>query len=132
MTQLDGVLYKELLEHCLRELPNEACGLIAGRDGRAVQVFAMRNADASPVSYQLDPKEQLYVFAELKREGLDLFGIYHSHTHSDAYPSGGDRQLAFYPNSRYLILSVSDAMNPVLRSFRIVYGSVEEEELNIE
>jgi proteasome lid subunit RPN8/RPN11 len=100
-TELDMVLYREVLEHCVRELPNEACGLIASRDGRAVQVFAMRNADASPVSYQLDPKEQLCVFGKLKREGLDLFGIYHCHTHSDAQPSGTDRQLAFDPNSRF-------------------------------
>src|SRR3712207_3975818 len=106
MTELDGVLYKELLEHGLREFPNEACGIVAGRDGRALGVFAMRNADASPNSYQLDPKEQLAVFAELAREGLDLFGIYHSHTDSEAYPSETDRRLAFYPDSRYFILSL--------------------------
>jgi [CysO sulfur-carrier protein]-S-L-cysteine hydrolase len=127
MTELDGVLYKELLEHGLREFPNEACGIVGGRDGRARKVFTMRNADASPVSYRLDPKEQLAVFDKLEREGLDLFAIYHSHTHSEAYPSETDRQLAFYPDSRYLILSLSDRANPVLRSFRIRDGNVEEE-----
>jgi proteasome lid subunit RPN8/RPN11 len=132
MTELDSVLYKEILEHGLREFPNESRGIVAGRDGRALKVFTMRNADASPVSYRLDTKEQLAVFDELQREGLDLFGIYHCHTDSEAYPSETDRRLAFYPDSRYLILSLSDRANPVLRSFRILDGDVEEEELRVE
>jgi proteasome lid subunit RPN8/RPN11 len=65
-------------------------------------------------------------------EGLELAGIYHSHTHSEAYPSETDRRLAFYPDSRYLILSLSDRENPVLKAFRIEEGGeVAEEELSI-
>jgi [CysO sulfur-carrier protein]-S-L-cysteine hydrolase len=132
MTELDGALYKELLDNCLKEFPNEACGIVGGRNGRALKVFAMRNADASHVSYRFDAKEQLAVLGELEREGLDLFGIYHSHTDSEAYPSEVDRRLAFYPDSRYLILSLSDWADPVLRCFRILDGDVEEEELSVD
>ncbi len=64
MVELDTLFAKEIVEHGLREFPNEACGLIAGSDGSAVKVFAMRNMDASPMSYRLDPKEQLEVFVE--------------------------------------------------------------------
>ncbi|HWO71642.1 MAG TPA: M67 family metallopeptidase [Actinomycetota bacterium] len=131
MTELDGVLFKEIVEHGLREFPNEACGLLAGRDGQAVRFYPMRNADASPVTYRLDPREQLRVFDELEREGLELFGIVHSHTHSEPYPSETDRRQAFYPEPLYLILGLADRERPVLRAFRIVEGEVTEEELRI-
>jgi proteasome lid subunit RPN8/RPN11 len=131
MAEFDGVFMKEIVDHGLRSFPNECCGLVAGRDGSPVRVYQMTNLDASPVSYRLDPKEQLEVFDEMDAEGLDLWGIYHSHTHSEAYPSETDRRLAFYPDALYLLLSLSDRENPVLRAFRIVDDEVSEEELTI-
>jgi [CysO sulfur-carrier protein]-S-L-cysteine hydrolase len=131
MIELESVFFKEIVEHGLREFPNEACGLLAGKNGRPVKVFTMRNADASPASYRLDPKEQLKVFDEIDEEGLDLLGIYHSHTHSEAYPSETDRQQAFYPDAYYLLLSLQERENPVLRAFRILDGEVAEEELSV-
>jgi [CysO sulfur-carrier protein]-S-L-cysteine hydrolase len=91
----------------------------------------MRNADASPATYRLDGKEQLQVFEELDQKGWDLWAIYHSHTHSEAYPSETDVKLAFYPEAHYLLLSLADRNRPVLRSFRIDDGEVAEEELTI-
>ena len=131
MIELDRALYRDIVEHGLREFPNEACGLIAAKEGTPTRVYVMTNVDASPVSYRLDPKEQLKVFSEMDDEGLELAAIYHSHTHSEAYPSETDRRLAFYPESRYLILSLSDREHPVLKAFRIDEDSVEEEELSI-
>jgi len=96
-----------------------------------VKVFAMANADASPATYRLDGKEQLKVFDELDERGWELWGIYHSHTHSEAYPSETDIRLAFYPDTRYLLLSLADRERPVLRSFAIRDGEVTEEELTI-
>lgn len=129
MLRIDDVLFKEMAEHGLREFPNEACGLLAGRDGEPVRFFAMRNLDASPVSYRLDPKEQLHVFDAMDDEGLDLLGIFHTHTHSEAYPSETDTKLAFYPDAYYLVMSLSDREHPVLRAFRILEGEITEEEL---
>jgi proteasome lid subunit RPN8/RPN11 len=131
MTTLDGAFYDEIVAQALRELPNEACGLIAADDGTPVKLFPMTNADASSETYRLDGKEQLKAFDELDERGWDLWGIYHSHTHSEAYPSETDRKLAFYPDSRYLVLSVADRDAPILRSFFIREGEVEEEELTI-
>ena len=124
--QIDDVFFKEMAEHGLREFPNEACGLLAGRGGSPVRFFAMKNLDASPVSYRLDPKEQLHVFDEMDDEGLDLLGIFHTHTHSDAYPSETDMKLAFYPDASYLVMSLSDREHPVLRGFKIVEGEITE------
>jgi len=131
MAELDRAFYEEILEHGLREFPNECCGLIAAEDGVPMRVFPMRNADASPVTYRLDGKEQLEVFEELDRKGWDLWAIYHSHTHTDAYPSETDIKLAFYPDSRYLLLSIQDREAPVIRSFHITDGQVAEEELTL-
>ena len=138
MSQLDGVLYKEIVEQGLREFPNECCGVIAAADGVPVKAFQMRNADASPATYRLDGTEQLRVFDRMEQSGLDLWAIYHSHTHSEAYPSPTDIQRAHYPDGtptypgvRYLLLSLEDRAVPVLRSFLFVDGEVTEEELTI-
>ena len=131
-TELDRGFYEEMLEQALQEFPNECCGLIvANGDGRPVRVYPMTNADASPATYRLDGKEQLRVFDELDEKGWELFAIYNSHTHSEAYPSETDRRLALYPEALYMVLSLADRENPVIRSFRITDGEVEEEELSI-
>jgi proteasome lid subunit RPN8/RPN11 len=138
VAELDGVLYKEIVEQGLREFPNECCGLIAAVDGVPTKGFPMKNADASPATYRLDGTEQLRVFDQMEQSGLDLWAIYHSHTHSEAYPSPTDIQRAHYPDGsptypgiRYLLLSLEERANPVLRSFLFVEGEVTEEELTI-
>jgi proteasome lid subunit RPN8/RPN11 len=83
------------------------------------------------MTYRLDGREQLRVFDAIDERGWDLWAIYHSHTHTEAYPSETDRRLAFYPEARYLLLSLKDRESPVLRSFLIVDGEVEEEDLVI-
>ena len=129
MNELDGVFTKEIVEQGLREFPNECCGVIAAADGVPVKVFPMTNADASPVTYRLDGKEQLQVFDEIDEQGWELWAIYHSHTHSEAYPSETDVRLAFYPEARDILVSLADREEPVIRSFRIADGEITEEEL---
>ena len=131
MLELDRGFFDEMVEHGLAGFPNEACGLLAGKEGRPVKFFAMTNQDASPVSYRLDPREQLVVFTELDDEGWDLLGIFHTHTHSEAYPSDTDRKQAFYPEATYLVMSLSDRSNPVLRGFTMQDGLIEEQEVRI-
>ena len=131
MLEIDRVTFDDMVEHGLAAFPNEACGLLAGKEGRPVKFFPMTNQDASPVSYRLDPKEQLRVFDEIEEEGWDLVAIFHTHTHSEAFPSDTDLRQAFYPEAIYLVMSLSDRSNPVLRGFRIDDGSIEEEELEI-
>ncbi|MEX0754851.1 MAG: M67 family metallopeptidase [Actinomycetota bacterium] len=129
--ELDGVMVKEMTEHGLREFPNEACGLVAASSGRPVKFFPMSNLDASPVSYRLDPTEQLRTFDEMDEQGWELMAIFHTHTHSEAYPSATDRKLAFYPDASYLIMSLSDRERPELKAFAIVDGEVIDQELAI-
>jgi [CysO sulfur-carrier protein]-S-L-cysteine hydrolase len=140
MFELDEGLYDDMVQHGLREFPNEACGLLAGKEGRPVKYFAMTNADASPATYRLDPVEHHRVHTELDGEGWDLLAIFHTHTHSEAYPSPTDRRQAMwqdteepsYPDTYYLIMSLADRANPDLRAFRIgAERAVTEEELTI-
>ena len=128
--QLDRTFFDEMVEHGLAAFPNESCGLLAGKEGRPAKFFPMSNADASPVTYRLDAKEQLRVFDEIDEQGWELLGIFHTHTHSEAYPSETDRTQAFYPEAEHLVMSLSDRANPVLRSFRI--GDDEIIDLNLE
>jgi [CysO sulfur-carrier protein]-S-L-cysteine hydrolase len=137
MAELDGVFYKEIVEQALREFPNECCGVIAADgDGRPVKVFAATNIDASAATYRIDAKDQLRIEREIDDQGWDTWGFYHSHTHSEAYPSPTDRShskrvVAFYPDVRFLILSVERREQPVLRSFFIRDGDVTEEEMTV-
>ena len=123
-------IYEELLRHCLKEPAREACGILAGRDKRIEIIFPLVNISDSPkLCYHIDPKEQLAVFKRLRADELELTAIYHSHVDSPAYPSAKDIELAFYPESSYVIISLSKQKPPEARSFRIIEGKIEEEEL---
>ena len=83
-----------MIDHCLAGRPYEACGIVGAKDGEIVKVFRMINASASPVRYSLDPKEQLAVYNKLDENEWDLGGVFHSHTHTEAYASPTDVRLA--------------------------------------
>jgi proteasome lid subunit RPN8/RPN11 len=91
----------------------------------------MTNADHSPLTYRLDPLEHLRTFDEIDERGWELAGIFHSHTHTEAYPSPTDRRLAFYPEATYVLVSLRDRAEPEIRAFRIVDGEVTEREVVI-
>jgi proteasome lid subunit RPN8/RPN11 len=119
----------EMVRHALEGLPFEACGLLAGRDGRVERFFPMKNADESRTTYRLDSREQFEVFNEIDEKGWELSGIFHSHTHTEAYPSETDRRQAFYPEAHYVLLSLTDPSDPQLRAFTIREGEIEEQEV---
>jgi [CysO sulfur-carrier protein]-S-L-cysteine hydrolase len=117
--RIPRALADELVAHAKEELPNECCGVIAGRDGEATRIVRMANTDASPFMYVMDPREQMVVMDEIEDAGEDLLAIYHSHTRSAAYPSRTDVELAFFPDPLYLIISLADRDAPEIRAFGI-------------
>jgi [CysO sulfur-carrier protein]-S-L-cysteine hydrolase len=129
--RIERAMVDELFAHAREELPNECCGLIAAQDGRAVRVYPAANAEASPVRYGLDPREQYKMMMDMEGNGWTLGAIYHSHTRSPAYPSQTDVNLAFYPEALYLIVSLQDPEQPDLRAFKIVGDAIEEVELTV-
>lgn len=121
----------DLVAHARGEFPNECCGLLAGRDGRVLRVYRGRNVDESPYTYRLDERQLLYFLREMDDEGLDIVGIYHSHTASEAVPSRTDVARAFYPEAVYVIISLKN-QQPVVRGFRISDGAVAEEDVIVQ
>lgn len=123
-------LLQEMVAHARASYPNEACGLLASQDGRVVSFYPIRNADNSPVSYRMNPQEQLRAMREIDDAGLELGAIYHSHTRTRAYPSRTDVGLAFYPDALYIIVSLADR-EPDARAYRIVAGEISEVPLQV-
>lgn len=118
---------RRLLEHSRAELPNEACGLLAGSlaDGRGSVYHPARNADQSPVRYSVHPDDLVRITFAIEDAGQDLVAIFHSHTHTPAVPSPTDRRAAMYPDAFYLLASLTDPDAPperALRAWRIHGG----------
>ena len=130
-------VHDQMVAHALRGLPDEACGLFSGPFGgdRVDRFHPMRNAAASSVIYTLDGREMLAVEAEADAVGLAVMGVMHSHTHTTNYPSPTDVEDAarFDPFGawRFVIVSLKHSA-PSLRCYRILPGSVVEEEVRIE
>ncbi|MBI2856374.1 MAG: M67 family metallopeptidase [Chloroflexi bacterium] len=131
MLYIDEKYAKEMVAHALQDDPNECCGILAGKDGHIGKLYRMINAEASPYRYKMDPKELLRTYNEIDDKGWDIIGIYHSHTHSEAYPSATDVRLATWPDARYILVSLLDRENPPIRAFQIEDGKVTEEDIKI-
>lgn len=119
----------EMFAHAQEDFPNECCGLLFGQGMRAERLLRMENVEHSPLNYRVDGKALFEAFESMDRVGLDLVGIYHSHTHSPAEPSRTDIALAGYPDAHYLIVSLANRECPDLRAFTIVNGAVGEQEV---
>lgn len=126
---LSKKMLERMIEHARKEYPFEACGILAGKNGEAKEVYPLQNEEKSEVSYFASPKEQIKVFKEMRKEGLKLTGIYHSHPNSSAKPSQRDIELAFYPEAVYLIVSLKSYKAPVVKAYNLGSESVEEVEI---
>jgi proteasome lid subunit RPN8/RPN11 len=124
-----------LVGHAYDGLPLEACGLLAGPSSAApsttaTRFYPCRNAAASSRVYTVDPRDHLAADRDAEDRGLDLIGVVHSHTHTEAYPSPTDIAQAPDPGWRYLIVSLR-AEAPVVRCYRIADGEVQEEAVGV-
>jgi proteasome lid subunit RPN8/RPN11 len=114
---------------CIRALPNEGCGLLVGSsEGVVHEVVASDNVADSARIYEIDPKVLLATFRRADDDGLDVLGVFHSHTHSEAYPSPTDVRQAPDPSWHYVLISLEETPADV-RSYRINDGVVSEEEV---
>ncbi|WP_434512329.1 M67 family metallopeptidase [Desulfitobacterium sp. AusDCA] len=125
--------YQEIISYAREKLPNEACGLLAGRvenDMKIIEeVYYLTNIDQSPEHFSMDPKEQFAAIKAIRSKDWQLLGNFHSHPSSPSRPSQEDIRLAFDPEASYFILSLKDKDKPVLKSFKIKEKAASEEEL---
>lgn len=121
-------VHEEMIGHCLGSLPEEACGLLGGDAprGQVMTCYPTRNLAASAKLYTVDPKDHLRADRAAEAAGHSIIGVFHSHTHTDAYPSPTDVAQAPDPAWHYVLVSLRDVL-PVVRSFRIVGGQIHEE-----
>lgn len=120
-------LARAIVEHAQEEYPKECCGILVGPDGGVREQYRLRNVDPDPVMrYNADPKELKRVYDEIFERDWEISAIYHSHTHSPAYPSATDVDRAFHPEAVYVLVSLQDRTNPDLRAFRIVDRTITE------
>jgi proteasome lid subunit RPN8/RPN11 len=120
----------EVIAHARAGLPNEACGILAGRDGVVERFFPAEADEPSPYYYRISSADQIRIMSAIEAAGLDLVGIYHSHVSSPAYPSRTDTEQAFWPEAVYVIVSLAGG-GAELRGYRIADMEITEEPLEI-
>src|ERR1700693_4709739 len=114
-----------IIGNCYDGLPHEACGLLVGPlaidgtpTGVITQAHPCRNVAASARTYTVDPKDMLAAVRAAEAVGDEIVGVWHSHTHTVAYPSPTDVNLAVDPTWFYVIVSLRDG-EPALRAYRV-------------
>lgn len=113
-------LLQAIVDHAVRDAPNECCGIVATRDGAAVSVHEFENLAASPFRFDIDGMSLFRTIEEIEEQGLEMGVIYHSHTRSEPYPSQTDVNFAAnWPGVEWLIVGLSKNADPVVKSYLI-------------
>lgn len=131
MLRISQQVLDTLIAHARKDLPIEACGYLAEREGIVTEAIPLKNLDDSQEHFTLDPEEQFAALRRMRSEGCKLKGVYHSHPSTPARPSAEDLLLANDPNLIYVIVSLASE-EPVIKSFRIQGQMATEEELIVE
>ncbi|HEX7106284.1 MAG TPA: M67 family metallopeptidase [Acidothermaceae bacterium] len=133
MLVIDQETYDAIVAHARRDHPDEACGVVAGPAGsdRPARFIPMVNAARSPTFYEFDTHDLLALYREMDDRDEEPVIIYHSHTATQAYPSRTDVSYASEPGAHYVLVSTREPATVEFRSFRIVDGSVTEEEVMV-
>jgi proteasome lid subunit RPN8/RPN11 len=144
--RLTEAQYRVILGHCYdaerdpeSHLLYEACGLLGGPvdtagepTGIVTAVYPCRNADASARSYTVHSQDLIRALRDAEGRGDALIGVFHSHTHTDAYPSPTDVDSAMEPTWVYAIVSLKPGDDPVLRAYRVRDGVIAECQVVVE
>ena len=125
-------LYDDIVAHARADAPNECCGMVASRDGEAVEVYRATNVEASPLRFVIDGREQIEIHNKIEAAELELGAIYHSHTRTEPKPSQTDINFGKnWPGVLWIIVGLVDGESEV-RTWRIDDGQVSEAELVVQ
>src|SRR5262249_13029314 len=128
-------------QHALEGGDDEVCGFLFGLDGRVHRVQRVRNAATevsadeglfrdresgqptagrSRVHYYVDSQDLLEAYISAANADVDVIGVYHSHTHTEARPSPTDIRLAHDGGTLfYVLVGLRDRDAPEFRAWRI-------------
>lgn len=128
--KIDRALLDEIVEHAVRDAPNECCGIVAARDGAATAVHATENLAASPFRFEVDGPVLFALLESIDADGHELGAIYHSHTRSDPYPSQTDVNFSSgWPGVEWIIVGIDTQGQTQVRSYLIDDGLISEVQL---
>ena len=131
--RIDSALLERIVAHARRDFPNECCGMLGVREGRAVAIHEATNLAASPLRFEVEGREILQAQDAFEDAGAELGAIYHSHTRSEPYPSQTDINFAAgWPGVEWLIVGLRRDGEPTVRSYRIDDGVVTEVDVDVE
>lgn len=122
--EIPNEIFEQMVTHAKAEVPVEACGILAGSNGKAEKLYKMTNVDKSSDHFMMEPEEQFKVAKDIRAAGLEMLAIYHSHPATPARPSAEDIRLALTPDVTYVIVSLQDADAPVVKGFLIEDSNV--------
>jgi proteasome lid subunit RPN8/RPN11 len=132
-----AALLEDLLAHAREEYDLECCGMVAydrasaEASPLAVRVHRAKNVFASRKRFEIDGRELLRTLNEFEDEGWELGAIYHSHTHTEPYPSQTDINFAAnWPGLEWVIVGLADTEAEV-RCFLIEDGKVRQVPLRV-
>ena len=135
MLHIESGHAQQIIDHMIREVPNECCGIVAGQGGRSTRVYAIVNSAGTPDRYLMDAQEQLDAMLDAQRNGWDLLAFYHSHPRTAPIPSQVDVRMALqsgWLDVYYVLASLENANAPELRAYTIEQsGTIVEQELVI-
>lgn len=131
MLRLKRSVLDTIIAHARNELPHEACGYLAGKNGLVDTSIALTNTDQAADHFSMDPAEQFAAVKALRAQDRRPCGVYHSHPETPARPSDEDIRLAHDPNVSYVIISFADPAAIEVRSFRIRHGQVSVEQMQL-
>ena len=116
-----------MIEPARREPRLECCGLLAGRGYQITHAYSAENVAANPAtSYEVSTKEIVNLTRQIRENGLELLGIYHSHPNENEEPSETDIAAVGYPDVAYFIISHISDEHPQVRAFSIRDGQISE------
>lgn len=131
MIRIHAQILEAMLVHAENCHPEESCGLLASdAAGEIRMAYPLTNELHSPTNYTIAPREQFRAIRHAESRGWEISGVFHSHPHTQAYPSPTDVRLAVDPNWLYVVIGMQD--HPVVRGFRITEGTIRDEPLDFE
>ena len=125
------IIISKLFEHSILEDPNECCGLLLGNDEKVIEIRNLNNVHDNPMTrYEIDRKDLMKVQKYCDNNNMEILGVYHSHTHSQAYPSPTDikvaRLIKDFFDPYYILISLIEKTRPIIRGYKIDLESVTE------
>ena len=119
-------IYREMIAQARALAPIEACGILAGSNGKVEKFYRMTNVDNSGTHFMMEPKEQFATVKDIRSNGFEMLAIYHSHPETPARPSAEDIRLALTPDVIYVIVSLQKANGSSVKGFHVEESNVTE------